>query len=75
MKTRTKNVTKCRYADQYKGKREPSCGCFVCETKWRIAELERANAKLTDKLQEAIGANRYATSCANAALYVANLKK
>jgi hypothetical protein len=70
-----RHITKCRYADQFKGKRKPSCGCFVCETKWRIAELERANEELVSMLKKAMASSRYAASCADGALYVANLSR
>lgn len=29
---------KCSYAVKYKAKREPKCGCKLCERKWEIKE-------------------------------------
>lgn len=68
-----KPVTQCRYAQRYKAKRKPSCGCFVCDTKWRLAELERQNQQLLVALDLAIDKSKYAIACADGALYVANL--
>lgn len=33
---------KCSYADKYKAKRKPMCGCIACENKYKaaLAELE-----------------------------------
>jgi len=36
-----KPMIKCRYADKYKAKRAPKCGCDYCELKWTIAEHQR----------------------------------
>ena len=34
-------VTKmrCDYADKYQAKREPTCGCAICDVKWKAAVL------------------------------------
>lgn len=29
-------LAKCSYANKYKGKRAPTCGCTHCESKWDI---------------------------------------
>ena len=44
--------TKCRGSDNYKGKREPRCGCDMCAFKWRIAELERQIMRLTAQMEQ-----------------------
>jgi hypothetical protein len=31
---------RCSYADQYQGKRAPTCGCKACETIWNQAKKE-----------------------------------
>lgn len=36
-----KSMTKCRYADKYKAKRPPKCGCDMCNVKWKIAVVEQ----------------------------------
>jgi hypothetical protein len=47
-----KTVEKCRHADKYKAIRPSKCGCFVCETKWKLAQLERENVELKSLLKE-----------------------
>ena len=70
-----KAVTKCHNADRYKAMKPTKCQCFVCQTKWRLAELERQNQELQVMLKDSISASRYAASCADGALYVANLSR
>ena len=70
-----RNVTKCGYADKYKASKEPTCGCFVCNTNWRLKQLERENDRLKSLLGQAIKSADYASTCANGALYVANLSR
>ena len=36
-----KQMTKCRYSSQYKGKNPPKCGCDYCKLVWELAETER----------------------------------
>ena len=67
-----KNVTKCSYADRYKAVRPPKCGCFVCETKWEIAELKRALTAISNELTKTKNAANSASGAADAALYVTN---
>lgn len=71
-------VTKCAYADRYKARKPPKCGCFVCETKWRLHQLEEDNRELREErremkelLNEAISSANSAGSAASGALYVA----
>ena len=68
------SVSKCKNADRYKAIRKPSCGCFVCETKWRIAELERKYVSLEESIGLAKDRSRSSSTASNAALYVANLR-
>ena len=35
-------MTKCSYADKYKAKRAPKCGCQTCEEKWKVMEAVRS---------------------------------
>jgi hypothetical protein len=70
-----KTVEKCRYADDYKATREPKCQCFVCQTKWRLAKLEKENEELKQALKESIRSSNYAGQCVSGALYVANLSR
>ena len=30
---------RCDYADKYQAKREPTCGCAICDVKWKAAVL------------------------------------
>lgn len=41
-------MTKCKYADRYKGLRAPTCGCDVCEKRWYLAEKKRAEDLVKD---------------------------
>jgi hypothetical protein len=47
-------MDKCSYADKYKAERKPTCGCFVCETKWTISQL----IKEVDSLKKQVEANK-----------------
>ena len=44
-------VTKmrCDYADKYQAKREPTCGCAICDVKWKAALLLDS---LIDRVEE-----------------------
>jgi len=66
------NVTKCRHADNYKGIRKPKCDCFVCQTKWTIAELTRELLLTQKELKSVTSSTNSAHSASQAALYVAN---
>jgi hypothetical protein len=70
-----KNVEKCNYADKYKATRPPTCGCFVCETKYRLKTLEDENQELREALMMTDDAARYATIVGQGALYVANKRR
>jgi hypothetical protein len=38
-----KEMTKCKNATKYKGKREPTCGCDWCTLIWYINQLLGSN--------------------------------
>jgi hypothetical protein len=51
-----KNTIKCDYADRYKAKRKPTCGCYTCDLKYanaRIAHLEKAIRKAEYEIETA----------------------
>ena len=67
-----KKVERCSYADKYKATRPPTCGCFVCETKYRLRVLEDENKELKKELGLAKSSARSASQAASCAIYVTN---
>ena len=61
-----KKVEKCGYADKYKATRPPTCGCFVCEVKYRLRVLEDENKELREAVTEAQRSARHASQAAHA---------
>lgn len=51
--------TKCRYANSYKGRQPPKCGCDICALKWENAELRRD----LEAMKRLIGKKLDATDC------------
>ena len=47
-----KNMTKCKYADKYKAKREPTCGCDYCLLFWKVTQLENDIYRRIGQLEE-----------------------
>ncbi len=70
-----KTITKCNNADKYKAIRKSKCTCYVCTTKWEMAQMKREIESLKKILVDTNKSARYASSSANAALYVANLHR
>lgn len=70
-----KYVEKCRNADKYKAQRKSTCGCFVCDTLWRLNQLEQEVVQLRQIVGETNQTSIDARQGAATSLYVANYCK